>query len=188
MIAVAVHLDPALPVRALTVAQLDAMVQASIVGEDDRVELIDGMLVEMSPQTESHAYAVRELTALAAPVADAAGLRMLVQSPLDVGSAVSRPEPDLAIVPRTPRDRHPTDALLVVEVAVSSQHVDLGRKAQVYAGAGIPEYWVLDVSERELVVHRTPRGERYESVRRLTPGEVAAASAVALSVPVDALL
>ncbi len=48
----------------------------------------------------------------------------------------------------------------------------------MYAGAGIPEYWVLDVSERELVVHRTPRGERYASVRRLTRGEVVSAAVV----------
>ncbi len=101
-------------------------------------------------------------------------------------SRISRPEPDLAIAPVTPRDRHPSGALLVVEISVSSRRIDLGLKATIYAAAGVPEYWVLDVDARTLFVHREPQVDRYSSVERF--GDDASVTAVALTVHVAALL
>ncbi len=184
----AVHVDPALPVRALTIADVDAMVAAGILGEDDRVELLEGALVEMSPQSEAHAYAIRRLTMLLAPAAAAADLILLVQLPLLVGSSRSRPEPDLAIVPDGPRDRHGSDAVLAVEVSVSSRRIDLGPKARIFATAGVPEYWVLDIEGRELVVHRAPGADGYAEVERFGEDATVAARSVVLTVPVAALL
>jgi len=184
----AVHVDAALPVHPLTVTDLYAMLEAGILQEDDHVELLDGVLVEMSPQSPPHAYALRELTMLAAPVAAAAGLRLTIQGPLDVGSPITLPEPDLAIVPVTPIDRHPSGALLVVEMGNTSLRIDLGPKARIYAEAGVPDYWVLDVKRREIVVHREPSGSRFEQVRRVGADETLTALAVALAIPVADLV
>jgi Uma2 family endonuclease len=180
----AVHVDAALPVHPLTVTDLYAMLEAGILEEDDHVELLDGVLVEMSPQSPRHAYALRELTMLAAPVVATAGLRLIVQGPLDVGSPITLPEPDLAIVPVTPIDRHPSGALLVVEMGNTSLRIDLGPKARIYAEAGVPDYWVLDVARREIVVHREPAGSRYEQIRRVGADATLTAVAVALTVAV----
>jgi Uma2 family endonuclease len=182
------HVDAALPVHALTVGDVDAMVAAGILEENSRIELLDGVLVEMSPQGPPHAYALRHLMMLGSPVAAAAGLELSVQGPLDVGSSVSLPEPDFAIVPKTPIDRHPTGALLVVEMGNTSLRMDLGPKARIYAVGGVPEYWVLDVKRREIVVHRGPAGSHYEQVHRARVGDTVTAINVALAVPVAELV
>src|SRR5436190_23100075 len=164
------RVDAAFSVHALTVDDVHAMLETGFLEENSRIELLDGGLVEMSPQGPPHAYALRELMALGAELAVATGLRLSVQAPLDVGSPISLPEPDFAIVPKTPIDRHPTGALLVVEMGNTSLRMDLGPKARIYATAGIPEYWVLDVKRREIVVHRRPAGSAYEHVRRAGAG------------------
>jgi Uma2 family endonuclease len=168
----------------LTVTDVYAMLEADILSEDDHIELLDGVLVEMSPQGPPHAYALRRLTRLAARVADDADLELIIQGPLDVGSPITLPEPDLAIVPVTPSDRHPTGALLVAEMGNTSLRMDLGPKARIYATAGVPEYWVLDVERREIVVHREPSGSRYESVARVGVGDTLTAATAALTVVV----
>ena len=184
----AVHVDSSLPVHPLTVADIDAMVQAGILDSGDRIQLLDGVLVEMTPQGCPHAYAIRRLSALAFPVAAAAGLELSIQAPLDVGSPLSLPEPDLAIIHVTGRDERPAAALLVVEMGVTSLRLDLGRKAEIYATAGIPEYWVLDVDQRVLVVHREPLDGQYRHIRRSTEEETVHAAALDLAVPVAVLL
>ena len=182
------RVDAAFPVHALTVDDVHAMLEAGILEEDSRVELLDGVLVEMSPQGPRHAYALRKLMMLGAPVAAAVGLELSVQGPLDVGGRFTLPEPDFAIVPKTPIDRHPSDALLVVEMGNTSLRMDLGPKARIYATAGIPEYWVLDVQRREIVVHREPSGPAYAQVRRAGVGETLTAAAVTLAVAVADLV
>ncbi len=182
-----VHVDSSLPLHPLTVTDVATMVRAGILDEDDHVELLDGVLVEMSPQSEPHAYAIRRLMALAFPVVTA-GLELSIQAPLDVGSPISLPEPDLAIVPATGRDRHPSGALLVVEMGATSVSIDLVRKARIYASGAVPDYWVLDVERRMLVVHREPLNGGYTDVRAFGEHETAVAAALDLAVPVAALL
>lgn len=183
-----VKVDPSLAVHPLTVADVHEMLRVGIIGPDDRVELLDGVLAEMSPQGKAHAYAVRRLTALAAPVAAAAGLELDVQVPLDIGSDLTLPEPDIAIAPPAGRDRYPSEPILVVETGVTSLRYDLGRKAAIYAAAGVPEYWVLDIERRVLVVHREPADGCYADIRTLGEDETANAVGVQLAVPVAALL
>jgi Uma2 family endonuclease len=183
-----VHVDETLPLHPLSVSDVMGMVAAGILGEDDHVELLDGVLVEMSPQGTPHGHAVRRLTALAAPVAAAAGLELSVQGPVDVGSPISLPEPDLAIAPVAGPDQHPRDPLLVVEIGATSLRIDLVRKARIYATGNVPEYWVLDVERRELTVHRTPQDGTYTDVRTLTAHDTATAERLELAVPVAALL
>ena len=184
----AVHVDASLPVHPLTVDDLAAMVDTGILGEDDKVELLDGVLVEMSPQGPAHLEAVTRLTMLLVPVAAEAGLVVNPQCPLDVGSAISQPEPDQAVAPPGGWDAYPAGALLVVEVSVTSRAVDLGRKAAIYAAAGIPDYWVLDLEHRRLVVHRDPVDDRYAAVESLTDADVVTAARLPLSVAVAELM
>jgi Uma2 family endonuclease len=184
----AVHVDPSLPVHPLTVTDVEAMVGTGILDPTDRVQLLDGVLVEMSPQGNSHAYAIRRLSALAFPAVADAGLELSIQSPLDVGSSISLPEPDLAVIPVTARDERPAGALLVVEMGATSLRLDLGRKAEIYATAGIPEYWVLDVDQRVLVVHREPLDGQYRHIRQRAEEETVHAAALELAVPVAVLL
>ncbi len=183
-----VHVDETLPLHPLSVANVEEMARAGILDEDDHVELLDGVLVQMSPQGSPHAYALRRLTALAFPVASAAGLELSIQGPLDVGSPISLPEPDLAIVPLTGRHEHPRHALLVVEMGATSLTIDLVRKARIYATGGVPDYWVLDVKGRALAVHRDPVDGCYTDVRRLGEDETVTALALDLAVPVSSLL
>ncbi|MDQ3630640.1 MAG: Uma2 family endonuclease [Actinomycetota bacterium] len=180
--------DPEVKLRPITVAELDRMVQEGILGEDDRVELLAGALAVMSPRSPEHAAVLHELLRLLAPPAIAAGLRISSRSPLGVGQELSRPEPDLALAPRPEPGRHPSGALLVVEVAIGSRALDLGAKAAIYARAGVTDYWVVDVSARELVVHREPVADRFRLVRRLAEGESVAPLAVAAQVAVSDLL
>ena len=107
----------------------------------------------MIPQTAQHAGLIERLTH--ALSGGAAYLR--VQCPLHVAHD-SVPEPDIALV-ETPStlDHHPTTALLVVEVAVGSHVLDRGRKAELYAAAGVPAYWVVDVPGARVEVHRDPK-------------------------------
>ena len=116
------------------------------------------------------------------------GLRLSVQGPVDVGSPISLPEPDLAIVPATGPDEHPRNPLLVVETSATSLRIDLVRKARIYATGNVPEYWVLDVERRSLVVHRAPQDGVYTDIRTLGETDTATAEKLELTVPVAALL
>jgi Uma2 family endonuclease len=122
-----------------------------------RVELIGGVIYHMSPINEPHVAGV-SLTADALKAAFGAGYYVRVQAPLDLG-LLSDPEPDVAVVPGSPRayKTAPVSALLVVEVADTTLTHDLTTKAEQYAAAGIPDYWVLDLVNRRLLVFRDPQ-------------------------------
>lgn len=121
--------------------------------EGQPVELIDGFLVEhMSPQSPAHSAIIERLTRHLA--ASQGWLR--VQLPLEVPPD-SEPEPDLALVDRqSSPERHVRSALLAVEVAVSTHKLDRGAKAELYARAGVPVYWVVDVPARAIEVYGGP--------------------------------
>lgn len=146
--------------------EYEHMVQTGALAEL-RVELLDGLLVDMSPQGEDHSRVIHQLMLLFAP--RMALLR--VQMPLDVADGWM-PEPDVALAqyggPGAPR---PTSALIVAEVAVSSQLVDAG-KALVYARAGIPRYWIVDLPAGVVRVHRQPGPNGYASVVAMSGDDV----------------
>jgi Uma2 family endonuclease len=121
----------------------------------------------MSPMDASHAFPIQELTHLLVRALPP-GLRVRVQLPLGADDE-SEPEPDLAIVAEGAEadGRQQQGAFLAIEVANTSIRDDLQRKARIYARSAIPEHWVVDVKKRQLVIHRSPVGERYRSVRRL---------------------
>lgn len=147
--------------RRWTRQEYDRLIEIGLLQEDDPIELIEGRLVVTEPQHDPHARAV-ELVAEALPLALGRRWRIRVQLPLALGPD-SEPEPDVSVVRGTPRDApsgHPTTAALVVEVADSSLRLDRGPKARVYARAGIADYWIVNLIDRVLEVHREPSGPR----------------------------
>ena len=154
--------------------------------EDERVELIDGVIVAMAPEGGPHLKAVMWLNS---HLARALGEdRMVGISHPYAVSDTSQPVPDVAVI-TTERARALTDAVvaaeLVIEVAHSSRRRDLVVKSRLYAQAGVPEYWVLDLVRRELVVHTDPQGDAYRDVTTLPP--TATAAAVGVPVPLAEL-
>ena len=128
------------------------MIEAGILGEDEHVELLEGEIVQMSPQEPPHARATRLFNR-------SLGDQYIVRPQLPLTLRDSEPEPDLAIVraaDEASARRHPEGALLVVEVANSSVRCDLNVKARVYARARIPEYWLVVVRKRLVEVLRDP--------------------------------
>jgi len=136
------------------------MAEAGIFQPEDKVELLNGLVVKMSPQGYNHAHAIRKLTMLfAALVADVA--EVAIQLPFGAG-ADSEPEPDLYLIARgESSERHPERALLVVEVAATSLLTDRTIKGAIYAQAGVSDYWIVDVNAKVVEVYRQPRGDHY---------------------------
>lgn len=122
--------------------------------EGRRAFLVDGIILEQGPMNPPHADAL-EQTDAALRTAFGTGWRFRVQLPLDFGHRTN-PMPDFAVLPAGPRGSHPKTAALVVEVADTTLFYDTTTKAELYAATGIPEYWVLDLDARQLLVFRDP--------------------------------
>lgn len=165
---------PSLPLWRLTRARYDQMVDAGILGEDDRVELLDGLLVAREPQGGRHAMTVGLVRAA---LERAFGKRHHIREEKPVAlDDLSEPEPDVVVVRGRLRDyhEHPSAPVLIVEVAESSLRHDRLRKGALYARAGIADYWVVNLIDEVLEVYREPVGEptrrsawKYASVRLL---------------------
>lgn len=126
--------------------------------QGQHVELLDGLVVEMSPKSPAH---VAVVTLLARHFAAAPRWWTQVQDPIEVAPS-SEPEPDIAIAAhRPPQGQHMRSPQLVIEVAVSSQAVDRGLKARLYASAGISTYWLIDVPGRCIEVRTQPDDHDY---------------------------
>lgn len=175
-----------------SVDDFDRMVVAGVLPEDDRLELIDGDIVEMPPIGSQHAGCVNRLSRL---LADASGRRWIlaVQNPVRL-SRGTQPQPDLAVL--RPREdfygeSHPTagDVLLLVEVADTSGAFDRGCKLALYARAGVPEVWVVDVSVGRIEAYSEPSDQGYRLQRvRARGDEVQAGSVPGLTLSVTEIL
>lgn len=150
--------------RPLKRVEYDQLVALGSFGEE-RLELLFGELVSMSPQNEVHALLTfrfgKALTFLLAGKAD-----VRCHSPI-VAAGESAPEPDVAVYDPADNESgaHPTHVWLVIEVADSSRAKDLGPKAQLYAASAIPEYWVVDLPKRVVRVMREPTDGEYRRVQ-----------------------
>ena len=147
-----------------TVHDYHQMAAVGILDEDDRVELIDGEIVELPPIGGPHITAVNRLTELFVMALHGRAI-VQVQNPIRL-SEYAEPQPDLSLV--RPGAMHypawPENVLLVVEVAQASLRYDRRVKMPLYAQAGIPETWLLDVVGRRMFVHRDPAPDGYRTV------------------------
>jgi len=159
--------------------EYERMVEAGVFPPGDRVELIDGEIVAMTPQGSGHATAVGLIEEALRAVFQV-GYHVRGQRPLAL-DPTSEPEPDVAVVPgglRDYRDAHPTAAALVVEVADTTLAYDRDHKGSLYARAGIPEYWIVNLLDHTVEVSRDPApvpearyGWGYRTVRAYRPGD-----------------
>jgi Uma2 family endonuclease len=140
--------------------------------DSERVELLNGYIVRMNPQRAPHASVVQRLTRRLIAELDLPGRASVrCQLPLAL-TADSEPEPDLAIVPSGDYElEHPRTALWVIEVAESSIDRDRVEKAGIYATAMVPEYWVINLTRREIEVRTEPADGVYMRVTPYRLGE-----------------
>jgi len=159
-----------------TVESYQRLAELGVLGADDRVELIAGQVVEMTPIGDRHASCVRRLHDLLAR--DALEVAIIdVQNPVVLGVR-DAPQPDVAVLQRR-ADRylhhpHARDILLVIEVADTTLAYDRDVKIPLYARAGIPEAWLVDLTGERIAVHREPQAGTYAHVRSADPGDVLA--------------
>jgi Uma2 family endonuclease len=176
MLDFACMLDPALlapeTTRLLRRAEYDELVALGAFA-DERVELLRGQIVKLSPNNPPHASPVSILTRLLI-LALAGRADVRVQLPI-LAAGESEPEPDVAVVPLGDYSKtHPDKALLIIEVAQRSLRKDRLVKGPLYAASGFEEYWLFNVDERSVEVHRGPVGEGWTSITRHELGETLA--------------
>src|SRR5258706_15349259 len=177
-------------------AEYDRLVELGMfIGE--RLELLDGLLIVGEPQGSPHAAIVMHVGQVLTS-AFGAGWHARLQAPLALDDD-SEPEPDVAVVTGAALDylaAHPSRAALIVEVAESSLRLDRRFKAELYARAGLPEYWIVNVVERALEVHRDSQAVTGDDVRAVyravevlrPPATVTPVAAPAVAIPVADLL
>ena len=182
--------------RLFTVQEYHRMAEAGVLHEDDRVELIHGEIIQMSPIGNYHAAIVSRITMLLAPRLVPQAI-INVQNPVKMGDH-SEPEPDITVLPF--RDDYyaetgvtPKDVLLLIEVSDSTGRrsalcIDRNVKLPLYATAGIPEVWIVDVNRQRLEVYRQPDEDRYQSVDTLVREDTVTATQFSLSVLVRELI
>lgn len=167
------------------------LVDIGVLGEDDRTELLDGEVFYKMPINSRHAGCVNRLVRLIGRLAES--LLIASQNPIRL-SNISEPEPDVAVLRFRGDDYsdshpEPQDVLLLIEVADSSLAVDRAIKAPLYAVAGIPELWIVDLAGEALEVYQDPDPAGYRQYRRHVRGEtVVSGTLPALSLTVDEIL
>ncbi len=190
---------PPVPLARFTVEQYHQMIDAGVFASDDRFELLEGWIVAKMPRNPPHDVAI-VLAQEALQTRRPAGWHIRNQSAITLVD--SQPEPDLAIVRGSARDylaRHPGpgDVALVVEVADATLDRDLGLKRRIYARAGLPAYWVLNLVDRRVEAHGDPTGPvaagepSYCTIAIYGPGDsvpMAIGDAAPTLLPVDSLL
>lgn len=174
------HPDAPLQTHQWSRTQYESMIETGVLTDKDRVELLDGRIVTMSPQNSQHVTAVticRDALTAASPE----GCFVRTQAPIALGSH-SEPIPDLALVSGSPSDywdAHPQRAELIVEVADSSLQKDRATKRHLYATHEIPEYWIINLVERNVEVYRAPTGGDYGTKMTVQPNDEIRLSCVA---------
>jgi Uma2 family endonuclease len=161
--------------RRFTVADFLRLAEVGFLADDERVELIRGEIIEMSPISEGHASTVMRLVSLLSRMFGQRAL-LSVQNPVQLDDA-TLPQPDVALL--RPRDdfygqRHPgpEDTLLLIEVSDTTLTYDRRVKTALYSAAGVMEYWIINLQKRQIEVYREPQSEGYRTMTRYAPGEM----------------
>ena len=160
--------------RRFTAAEFLRLVEIGVLAEGDRVELIQGDLIEMSPIYITHISTLNRLVWL---LSNALGKQVIlsVQNPVQL-SEDNLPQPDVAIFRfqeefYSEQHAKPEDILLIIEVADTSLRYDQRVKSKLYGTAGIADYWIVNLPERQIEVYREPRPNGYRTVTTYAPGE-----------------
>ncbi len=175
-----------------TAQEYRAMGDAGVLGEDDRVELVDGEVVDMAPIGGPHLSCVVALTHLLVERSEGRWF-VSVQNPVRLGER-DEPQPDLSLLRGRPErgaaaPPGPDDVLVVIEVSDTTLSYDRTVKLPLYARAGIPEVWIVDVGARRVEVYAEPGTEGYRASRSFGQGELVVSGAVeGLSLPVGEVL
>ena len=178
--------------RRFTVDEYHGMAEAGILHEDDRVELIEGGVVEMTPIGGRHAKCVTELTRALTPLVGE-DTRVSPQNPVRLGD-YEEPQPDVALLRVGERYQaselpNPEDVLLLIEVSDTSLAYDRDVKLPLYARSGIAEVWLVDLVSDVIERHTEPSPDGYRLVRRVGRGETIKSTVLpALVLPVDTVL
>jgi len=165
--------NTAIAVRRLSVQDYHRMAESGILQPDERIELLEGQIIQMAAKGTAHSAAVSRIeSVLRARLAGEVLLRF--QDPVRLND-YSEPEPDVAVVRPDPlyyEDHHPnpSEVYLLIEVSDTTLKFDRETKAPAYARSGITEYWVLDVNDRKLHVYQVPSAEGYQSETILSEG------------------
>jgi Uma2 family endonuclease len=149
------------------------MAEMGVIRPDERVELIDGHILAMSPQGKVHAALVADIGARLAELFPRDRFCIRQQSTLVLGEDYV-PEPDIAVVAGHCQEHQrdwPRTILLVVEVSDTTLRLDRGRKSDLYGRAGVQEYWIVNVNERVVEVRREPSPAGFKSIRLLQPDD-----------------
>lgn len=165
----------------INAARYYQMAETGVLGPADRVELIEGELIEMAPIGDDHAATVDELNEVLVLACQERAI-VAVQNPIRADS-MSVPEPDFAIC-RLRADRYrggrpgPEDIFAVIEVSDSSLRFDRTVKLKLYARTGVPEYWIVDLKRRVVEVFRQPDAEGYRALQTFGPQDTVALAMV----------
>ena len=166
---------PELPRHLWTVDEYHRMGEVGLLDADARVELLEGEIVEMAPIGDAHAAISNRLNRLLVLAVEERGI-VAVGNPVRL-SLHSEPQPDFSVLrPRADyqtRGPRPEDVILAVEVSDTTLRRDRQVKLAMYASAGIPEFWIVNLEIREVEIYRSPAGDTYASVERKGPGNVA---------------
>ena len=163
-----------------TVEEFRKMGEAGIFAEDDRMELVEGEIVEMTPIGWRHVESVNALTGLLADLRETGRFVVSVQNPLVLGEHGEH-YPDLVLYREGVRGRVPEarDTLVVIEVADTSIYYDRNVKLPLYARAGVPEAWLIDLRAGVVEVHSEPHADSYAAVQTYARGEVVRSTTLA---------
>ena len=171
----------------ISLTQFERMIEAGIFTPGDRVELIEGEILDMAPTNFPHEACVARLNRLLTLAVGDNGYVWPQNNSIRIPD-LSRPQPDVTLLKWRddeygPKSAPPTadDVLLVIEVSDSSLKYDRTRKLALYASAGIPEYWIVNLNGNLVEIHSEPQGSTYQNRFRSGPGET-------LQVPNDGAL
>jgi Uma2 family endonuclease len=179
--------------RLFTVAEYERVTTAGILGEDDRVELINGEIITMTPVGSRHASAVKRLLHAFLPLQAAGTVLLSIQDPIHL-SAHSESQPDLALLRPRPdfyaaAHPKPSDVLLIVEVAETSAEFDRTVKLPLYAKENIPKIWLVNLPENQIEVFRDPRPNGYQTHQILSRGQtIVPLASPTFTITTDAIL
>lgn len=162
--------------RLFTIEEYERMIDAGVFDEDERIELIRGEIVKMAPIGIPHMVCVARLNRLLTKQAGDEALVWPQNNSIVLTGSNSRPEPDMTLLKWRDDDyesKGPTseDILLIVEVSDTTITYDRRTKGALYAGEGIPEYWIVNLRRRAIEVYTDPVGGNYKQVRHAKPGE-----------------